>query len=471
MYPENEFLHHRSNIQRLLQRYEAQFALGDMAYFDEPAYLQIIAHLEADGQMSKAVEASGRGMNQHPFSITLLLKHAQLLVDNMEARHAFAFLHKARALSPGDIEVELLYAEALIADERPEEAFRILDFLKEEADEEELSSVLLIEALAYEAEESYERMFYTLKQALEKDPSNQGALEHMGICVVQSKKFQESIDLHEALLAEDAYQALAWYNLAQARVYMADYEGAIEAYDFAFTIEEDFLQACRDCADLCVELQLFNKALNYYLELLEQEGAGADGDLYIQIGHCYLRLDRPQTAVTFYIRAAQLDPLNDEIFFSIGECYAAEGEWMNAIQYFEKAIGVEEDREEYYAALGEAYFNMGNTEEAIEQLEQAIGINDLEARYWILLATFLMDNGQAETAMEVLESGMEAVPGSEVLYCRIACLFATGQRNAAFYWLGEALQEDYSMHPALFELMPGLKVDAEVMAMINSFAL
>lgn len=471
MYPENEFQHHRSNIQRLLQRYEAQFNTARDAYFEESAYLQIITYLEADGQQSKALEASERGMNQHPFSINLLLKHAQLLIDNLAAEYAFPYLDKARALSPGEIEIELLYAEALISDQRTEEGFRILDFLKEEADDVEMSSILLIEALAYEEEESYERMFYTLKQALEKDPTNQGALEHIGICVAQSKKFQESIDLHEALLAEDAYQALAWYNLAQARVYLADYEGAIEAYDFAFTIDEGFLQACRDCADLCLELQQFNKALKYYLELLEQEGSDADGDLYIQIGHCYLRLNRPQTAVTFYIRAAQLDPLNDEIFFSIGECYAAEGEWMNGIQYFEKAIEIEDEREEYYAALGEAYFNMGNTEMAIEHLEEAIELNDLEARYWILLATFLMDNGQAEAAIEVLESGIEMVPGAEIPYCRIACLFAIGKRNAAFYWLGEALQEDYGMHPSLFELMPDLQGDSEIMAMIKNFAL
>lgn len=471
MYPENEFQHHRSAIQQLLQRYEAQFKTAHHTSFEEAEYLQIVGCFEADCQQSKALEASVLGMAQHPFSLNLLLKHAQLLIDSMSVVDAFPYLDKARALSPGETEVELLYAEALIADGRTDEGFRILDFLKEEADDKEMSSILLVESLAYEQEESYERMFYTLKAALRKDPSNQGALERIGVCVVQSKKFQESIDLHEALLAEDAYQALAWYNLAQACVYLGDYEGAIEAYDFAFTIEDDFAQACRDCADLCMELQQFNKALKYYLELLEQEGSEADSDLYIQIGHCYLRLDRPQTAVTFYIRAAQLDPLNDEIFFSIGECYAAEGQWMNAIQYFEKAVGVEEEREEYYAALGEAYFNMGNAEIAIEHLEAAIALNDLEARYWILLATFLMDSGQPESAMDVLESGMEAVPGTEILYCRIACLFATGQRNAALYWLGEALQEDYGMHFSLFDLMPDLQADSEVLAMIKNFAL
>ena len=472
MYPENEFHFHKSTLRQLLQRYEAQFDTNNhQAYFEEAAYLQIISHFEADQQYSKALEASERSMEQHPFSVNLLLRHAQLLIDNLTAESAFPFLEKARAIAPGELEVELLYAEALIANQQTEEGFRILDFLREEANDEDLSSILLVESLAYEQEEAYERMFYTLREALLKDPTNEGALERIGVCVLQCKKYEESIALHEALLAEDAYQALAWYNLAQSRLYTGDYEGAIEGYDLAFTIDEDFLQACRDCADLCMEIQQFNRALKYYLELLEQEGADADSDLYIQIGQCHLRLDRPQAAVTFYIRAAQLDPLNDEVFFSIGVCYAAEGQWMNAIQYFEKAIEVEEEQEEYYAALGEAYFNMGNTDMAVEHLEEAIVLNELEARYWILLATFLMENGRPGEAMEVLEAGMEAVPGTEIQYCRIACLFATGQRNAALYWLGEALQEDFGMHHSLFELMPDLQADAEVMAMIKNFAL
>lgn len=217
MYPENEFHFHKSTIQQLLQRYEAQFSMDHHAYFEEAAYLQIISYFETDHQYSKALEASERGMEQHPLSIDLLLKHAQLLLDNSAVEAAFPFLERARVLSPGEIEVELLYAEALIVNHQTEEGFRILDFLREEANDEEMSSILLVESLAYEQEESYERMFYTLREALLVDASNQAALERIGICVVQSKKYEESIALHEALLAEDAYQALAWYNLAQDR--------------------------------------------------------------------------------------------------------------------------------------------------------------------------------------------------------------------------------------------------------------
>lgn len=479
MYPENEF-EKNMDFGRLLAEYEARFAddeeepcssaVGDV-FFEAPAYLHIIEHYELEGEALKAMEAAEYAIAQHRYSIDLYLKLAQLLIDTGQPALATEVLESARAISPEEEEIELLQAEVLIREGRRKEALQLLDLLKDQADPARLSDIYLIEALAYEAEEAYERMFYTLQQAVTEDPSNEEALERLGACAIQSKRFEESVAFHEALLEEDAYLVLAWYNLAQAQVYLGHYEAAVEAYELAFAIDEHCLQACRDCADLCLELKNFNKALACYLELLEHQGSSADSDLFIQIGYCYLQLDRPQAAITFYARSAQLDPLNDEIFFAIGECHAAEGQWGNAVQYFEKAIGIEPEREEYFAALGEAYFNLGNQEMAIEHLEEAISLNDLEARYWILLATFLMDNKEGERALEVLEEGMEIVPGAEILYCRIACLFALAQRNAALYWLSEALIEDFEMHVSLFELLPELEWDSEVLALIASHAI
>ncbi len=470
MYPENENGRGLISIQSLIRRYEARLQQGKPEYFEEQTYLQLLEYFEAERLYAKALEAADQAVAHHPCSINLFLKKAQLLIDAGQASLAFSVIEQAQNLAPGEIEVQLLRAEASIAIGQEDEGLLLLEFLKEEASAQELSSILLVEALAYERKEAYERMFYTLKQALEQDPQNEGAIERIGVCALQCRKFEESIRLHEAILSEDAYQSIAWYNLAQAYLHLNQYELAVEAYEFAFTIDESFRLAYRECADLCLELQQFKKALYCYLELLEEEGGHADSDLYIQIGACHLRLGHPQTAITFYIRAAQLDPLNDEIFFSIGECYAAIGEWMNAVQYFEKAVEIEEEREEYFAALGEAYFNLGNADIAIDYLETAIGLNDIETRYWIMLAAFMIESGRCDQALQILEEGMLAAPSAEINYCRIACLFAAGRRSAALYWLSEALEEEYDMHTTLFELLPGLQHDQNVQSMIANYA-
>ncbi len=453
-------------LRRLQQRYENQFAAGNRVYFTVAEFLQLAASYEEEGMPKKGIEAIAQGVAQHPFAIDLHLKLAQLYLDNHFFDKAFDTLAKARGLAPGDIEVELLYAEALIAAGDVSEAMVLLDFLKDGAGSSSLSDILFIEALAHERNDAYEAMFYTLQQSVVADPENQEALERFGSCTLQCRKYTEGIAFYEQLLEQNAYLPVAWYNLAQAKVYMAEYEEAVEAYEYAIAVDDQYWQACRDCADLCMELQHFQKALKYYLQLLEAQGSEAEAELYVQIGQCYLQLDRPSAAITFYIRSAQMDPLNDEIYFAIGECYAAQGQWMNAVQYFEKTLGIDDTREEYLGALAEAYYNLGNTDMAVEYIREAIALNDIEARYWILYATFLIDAGQAEEALDVLEEAMDTAPGAEVLYCRVACLFATGKRNAAMYWLGEALTEDFEMHRSLFELMPELETDASVINLI-----
>jgi tetratricopeptide (TPR) repeat protein len=314
-------------------------------------------------------------------------------------------------------------------------------------------------------------MFYTLKSAVNADLTNEEALYRLGGCVNRCKRYDESVALHEALLDRNAYLPVAWYNLAQARTAQGAYEAAIEAYELAFAIEEGFVQALRECADLCLEISQYHRALKYYLDLLEVEGAEAESELYSQIGKCYLNMNRPQAAVTYFLQAVRHDPMSDDTYFHIGNCYAIEGYWSNAVQYLEKALEIDGERDEYYAALSEAYFHLEDTGEAIELMQRAIALNDAETQYWVLLASFFIHNNQEEEALLVLEEGSELVPGTEILYSRVACLFAIGRRQEACQWLTIALEEDFDMHTAMFDLLPQLREDADVLALISIYTL
>lgn len=457
------------HLRQLLARYESQFRTGCDLYFELDAYLEIITYYEEDSQLTKATEACERAVLHHPSSPGAYIKKAQLLMDIGRSVEALPLINHAKVLAPGQIDGDLLYAEALVNLEKYEKALQLLEYLKEEADAAQLSDIFLIESLVYEKKGFYERMFYTLKSAVNADLSNEEALYRLGGCVNRCKRYQESVDLHEALLDRDAYLPVAWYNLAQARIALGDYEEAIEAYEFAFAIEEGFVQAIRECADLCTELKHYHRALKYYLELLETEGAEAESELYGQIGECYMNMNRPQAAVTYYLQAARHDPMNDETYFCIGSCYALEGFWSNAVQYFEKAIGIDDERDEYHAALGEACFHLQDHEHAVEHMQQAIELNDMESSYWKLLAAFLINNGEEENALHVLEEGSELVPGTEILYSRIACLFAIGRRQEACQWLAQALAEDFEQYPAMFDLIPELEEDPDVLALISIY--
>jgi tetratricopeptide (TPR) repeat protein len=456
-------------LKQLLLQYEEQYEIGATSYFSIPAFQQLLDYFLKEYEYSKALEVCEQAIEQHAFSSTFYLKKAQILVHRKKYASALDTLEIGQLYSPMEGEILLLKAEAFIGLDKHQEARDILDHLKPIADHELLSRIFLIEAQMYMLNEEYERTFYILKAAVQANPSNEEALEKLGNCIEQTRKYEEGVILYEEMLDTDAYNALAWYHLGQAYAYLGRYEEALEAMDYAYVIDESFYQACRDCADLCFELKYYNSALKYYEQLLNSASSDTDGDLHILIGRCYIELEQFQFANTFLQRAVQLDPLSDEAFFYLGKNYGAQESWNMSVHYIQKAIEIDSCSDEYFAALAEVLYRLGEHEGAIEQLNQALELNEEEARYWILMAILLMDLGEEQEAFKVLQDGENVIPGAEICYCRVACLMVIGRRQEALYWLGEALAENYEGHTALFELYPELEEDIGVISLIDSY--
>lgn len=457
----------RQAIFDLVSKYEDMCEAGSVAFSKEKAYYQLIDYFEEEYLVERALEVVDSAINQHPCSGDFHIRKAQLLINCQREELAMAALDQAEVFSPFDPEISLLRSEALASLELFSDALSILESMKHEVDSSTLSNVFLYEAMVYEQMEEYERMFYALKAAVEEDHSNTEALKRLWICVELSKKYKESIALHEKLIDKDPYSYLAWYNLGAAYSYFGDYEEAIAAYEYAFIINERFELAYRDCAEMCFELQKYSKALQCYQEVLEH--FEPDAFSFQRIGECYQNLKKYAIAKTFYEKAIRLDPFLDEVFFHLGECYSREEKWKTASSFFLKAINLEDRREEYYAGLAEVYYQMGNYNKAAPLFREATEIAPEQSEYWIQHASFLMEINMHEQALDVLDDAEEHAVGTELQYCRAACLFSLGRRKEALYVLGNALDEDFEMHDALFSLLPMLQDDSEVQAIIATY--
>lgn len=451
----------------LITDYEASLERGEEIFLNEKSYFQLIEYYEIENRLDKALEATEYAIKTHHYSIDFYLKKAQLLIDDQQSAQALQVMELADSLAPGEPEIALLRLEALANVGLYYEAFDLIAELKREAQGAFLCELYVSEALIHEIRGEYEQAFYSLKAALFVDPHHREALERIWLCIETTKKYDESVSLHKQLIDLEPYSYLAWYNLGHAQAYLGNYHEAVEAYEYAFIINEKFEFAYRDCAELCFEIKKYRKALRCYLELLEY--SGPDTELYCSIGQCHQQLEDYDTARKYYLKALQSDPLNDEMLFHIGECYAEEGRAKNALRYYKKAIQIETNREEYYAAIAEAYFELGDEIKAEAQIKKAIDLAPDQIQFWMQYTGFLIASDRVEDALAVLETAEDYALGAELLYSRIACLFALGRRQEAFYWLGEALLEDFDMHSALFDLMPSLENDGDVISMIADY--
>ncbi len=457
----------RHTLFQLTLKYEEMLDTGNVFFKKESSYRELIDYYEHECLLEKALEVADFAIHQFAFSIEFFLKKAELLLQLKEMERALAILDQVDILSPGCLESSLLRAEGLAALGLHEETFSLLDDLKLQALPGELSDILVSEALIYEQMKEYERMFYILKAALEANPSNAEALSRMWFCVEYAQKYEESILLHEQILEEDPFNALAWYNLGAAHHYLCNHEEAIEAYEYAFLTKIEFEFAYRDCAEVCLYVENYQKALQCYQEVLQR--FEPDADLFLHIGICYQRLGNYLVARTFFERAVEFDSYCDEAYFHIGECYAKQKEWYKAISTFLRAIRLNDVNEEYFFGLAEAYCQTGNFKKAELYYRQAADTAPEDSRYWIRLVQFLMERQRSDEAFEVLDEAEENTFDPALLYFRSACLFEMGQKQEALLVLEEALYEDFDARKALFHLLPVLEKDIEVQAVISIY--
>lgn len=344
-------------ISNLVSQYEATTQNGGSAFFEEESFLQLIEYYEQEGMYNRAFETLDHAIECHRFSSSLYEKKATFLIDVKKEMEALDVLNEAENLTPNCLSIQLLKVKALSFLAMSSDALAIIEDLKQNIfSSKSLSEVYLAEAIIYERLEQYDFMFDSLRAALDSDNENQAALEKIWFCTELSKKYEDSLALHDELLVRNAYSSRAWYNLAHAHAYLGNYEDAIEAYEYAYLIDEEFEFAYRDRAEICYELHYYEEALSSYEEVLGL--FEPDADLYLRAGQCHFHLGNIEEARNHLTQAIFLEPVQEEeIFFYIGRCYAEQENYAEAIRFYHKAIDSDEHREEFYLHLAFAHID------------------------------------------------------------------------------------------------------------------
>jgi len=343
----------------------------------------------------------------------------------------------------------------------------IINDLEEEVNGTLASELYYLKAQVFEAKRKYLRMFYSLRKAVMANPKNEAALKKLWLSVELSGCFEESVTLHNAVIDENPYSAIAWYNLGHAYLKLEDYCNAEEAFEYAFLNDKNFQEAYRDCAEVRVRMKDYERALDCYEDMLVL--FKADSALFINIGYCYEQMGKLDLALVCYEKSFKFSYLNDWAYFRKGYCLLQRGQITAAIICLEEANRIQKNKELYMNALAEAYYLNGEEERAEDLFYKATGAAPDICTYWINYARFLLLKGKAKEAYDLMKEAEIYAVGVELLYCKAACLFLAGKRKKGFGALEIALRENDNRHYSLFDLCPSLKEDIDILVAISTF--
>jgi tetratricopeptide (TPR) repeat protein len=448
--------------------FETALLTGSTGYHEERIFLNLIdAYLE-QGKVALAYAAGMEGLKQHPYSVDLLCSYASVLLEMDDPGKALLILDQANSLSPNEKEVSFLRVETLIELDRYAEAERLLQTLLLESDESDLADAWYFQSIVEEQRENWEDVHHCLTLAVKYNMRFQEALERLWLSTEMLGNYAESAKFYKEILDIDPYSWQVWYNLGHAYSCLEDHHAAVEAFDYACIINENFEHAWRDQGDVWMHLGNPQKAVECYKTALEKAESG-DADLLIRLGEAIGKTGRIEEARQYLKSGLAKDHQNDEGHYHLGRLCLLEKESNAAIAHLESAININNEREEYYVALAEAYFQLGMYSLAEISLHRAIELAPEQSSYWIQYAAILLHSDSLEEALEILDTAISQHASTHLDYARIACLFKMGKRQEACQSLCLQLAEDFKSHQTMFDMLPELSHDPDVISLVRAF--
>lgn len=455
-------------LRDLLQQFENLKAGQSHSFLDEDSFELIIDYYDEHDELPNAMQAAELAIEQFPYSSTLLLKKANLLIESKKYQDAMDLLEKAAILDSTDINLYILQTDVYLAMNQHDKAAAMLEEQIAIFEGEDKIELLLELADVYDDCEEFEKVFDCLRTTLEFAPNNEEALHKICFWTDFTGRNEESIRLHTNIINEHPYNHLAWFNLGTAYQGLKLYEKAVDAYQYAIVIDEKFDYAYRNIGDAYIRLRKYGDAievLKKHLEIAKPEDV-----IYEAIGHCYDRQRKYTQARYYYRKASHLSPGDDKLYYKIAVAYMAEANWENAIKSVMSAIKINKNSAEYLMTLGECYLELEKYKEALVHLLAAVKLRPSSVSTWQEFIRGLYISGYYEEAAIQLESAIQKLGHKSVLaYYQAAVLIATGRSKEGLLVLETALQHKPKDVKKLMELDPALLQHPAVMDLIGRY--
>ena len=130
---------------------------------------------------------------------------------------------------------------------------------------------------------------------------------------------------------------------------------------------------------------------------------------HFYLGACHLAMNAPETARTFFQRALDLDPTEQEIpsiYSYLGVALKDMGEYRQALEILEKGEKLDRERTDIYNLMGYCHFKLNEHREAIENFKKVIALDPSSAIDYANIAANYRRLGEKEKAIRYYQMAL-----------------------------------------------------------------
>lgn len=437
--PEYSRFSENEDLQELLSLYERLRSGNGSGFLSEESFERIVDHFDDQDAIPKAIEAVELGIQQFPYSSSLLVKKADLLIATRQYNRALSLLDKAEILDKNDIDIYILRTDAYLALDQQSKAVTLLEEAIQQFDGEERIDLLFELADVYDDYEAFEKIFDCLKLILDYDPNNEEALYKICFWTDFTGRNEESIRLHLNIIEEFPYNDLAWFNLAAAYQGLKLFEKAIDAYQYAIAINEKFDYAYRNLADAQMRLRRYKEAIESLEKVIEL--ARPEDLIYQAIGYCYEKIKNFAQARFYYRKASHLNPDNARLYIKVARTYMKENKYQQAVKYLDMALRIKRLDPDFNLIMGECHMKLGKYKDAVHYFLAVVQAKPKSIKGWEALIRSLFEAGHyAEAEKQILQAQLKLGQKPVFSFYESAVLLALGKTKPGFVLLEKTIE-------------------------------
>ena len=220
--------------------------------------------------------------------------------------------------------------------------------------------------------------------------------------LVSLKKPEEAGKLIDEVLDKEPENKDALYQLALAQWQEGEYSRALENLKLGDKGEENKVNYYYFMANINIELKEYKTALDILEKVLAERENTDEPYVLCRLGHCAVRMEKPNEAEGYFKRALELQPEHEYANSELADVYETLKEYDKAIIYTTRQLEIN-PTEYSYLQHGVFSTTLGKDDDALDAYEKALEINPNSNYAYNNKAHIAMKRGQLEEAIDFYE--------------------------------------------------------------------
>jgi tetratricopeptide (TPR) repeat protein len=282
------------------------------------------------------------------------------------------------------------------------------------------------------------------------------------------KEFKQSIIFIKSLIEKNPYSHLAWHYLGLTYLKAEDHLNAIEAFDYAILINETATKSYIYKAESLAALSFYDLAIETCKLTFEFEEPHAA--LYYDIGEFYEKSDKLDKALSYFNKALVKDSEMSDAWFSIALILDFQGKQIEASYNIKKAVEKNNTNTDYLFSYAEIHEKLGFIKEAEIAYRKVTEIDNYDSESWLNYSNLLYQQKYKQEAVETLHNALKLNPNNAELNYRLsAYLIDSGDETNGLKFFKTALEIDFDQHKDVFQYMPSVKNNENLLYLLHNF--